>query len=251
MNRCKTMRSSTLFHLLVVGLLAFPVSGCRSAGSGRVSLKAKAAYGAAVRDAEVVEEEEIFRCLKPVLPGEKGLLWSGVPGRSSLLVVTWTSWEGYDDFIGREMPVTRPVWVTLAPELREFCRHYYPRNRKGLIRRLEQWLGLPPGVGKTRFVELWVEIEDLLRPCPDPEITDRECSLDFVPGEPVRDGYRRWFEEQKKGTYGTDGYPWTRLGYTYDWGSPTTLVGPSEYLIWPAAQVRIHSVSKLRSFCRR
>ena len=26
-------------------------------------------------------------------------------------------------------------------------------------------------------------------------------------------------------------YPWTRLGYTYDWGNPRNLVGLSEFVL--------------------
>ena len=238
-------------QILALALLLASSVGCRSTGPPTASADASARFRAAVEDARVATEREVFRGLKPVLPDEKGLLWNGRPGESSVLVVTWTQWGGYDAFVGREMPVTRPVWVTLAPELRELCRHYHPRRSRDLTRRLEQWLGLPPGNGKTRFVELWVAADDLLRPCPDPEITDRECSLDFPPASAAPEGYRRWFEEQKAGSYGEDGYPWTRLGYTYDWGSATTVVGASEYLIWPQASVRVHSVSKLRAFCRR
>jgi hypothetical protein len=46
-------------------------------------------------------------------------------------------------------------------------------------------------------------------------------------------------------------YPWTTLGYTYDWGVKTSNVGASEYVIKPGATVFIKSVRKTRDFCQR
>ncbi|MCB1034358.1 MAG: hypothetical protein KDD47_11060 [Acidobacteria bacterium] len=208
------------------------------------------AYRQAVADAREARPEEIYRELKPVLAGERGLVWRGEPGESPILVLTWSSWDGYENALGRELTLTRPVWVTLMPELQELCRHTYPRGRKALTRRLERLLGLPPEAGYTRFAELWVDPSDLRRPCPDKEITDRQCSLAFPPSEPDDSDYRRWFESQQESTYGEDGYPWTRLGYTYDWGNPLTEVGLSEYLVWTGATVEVRAVSSLRTFCR-
>lgn len=251
MNRKTSLLAARRLAGYTMALVLVPgfFGACSSTGGGKIPPEVAAAYRAAVRDAEIATEEDIHRALRPIAAGERGLIWQSTPGESPVLVVTWTDWDGYDAFVGKEMSLSRPVWVTLVPELQELCRHYHPRRRKLLTRRLEQWLGLPPGDGKTRFVELWVDPTDLLRPCPDPEITDQECALEFPEGDALPLEYRRWFEEQKASTYGPEGYPWTRLGYTYDWGSRTTIVGASEYLIWSPAKVQVHSVGKLRSYC--
>ena len=38
-------------------------------------------------------------------------------------------------------------------------------------------------------------------------------------------------------------YPWTRLGYTYDWGDSTTHVGLSEFILEQNATVMVKSVT--------
>jgi hypothetical protein len=160
------------------------------------------------------------------------------------------------------MVLPQELWVTTVPELRNFCK------RAGLVPdnttiRLEQLLGLPPGAGKTKFVELWVKPKDLFRPSPDPEISDHEAGLDF----PVSDEfvkvdreYKRWFTCVgtntsskyclKEKSYGKDGYPWTRLGYTYDWGNPDNEIGLSEFVVRKGATVEIQSVWPTLDYCR-
>ena len=53
---------------------------------------------------------------------------------------------------------------------------------------------------------------------------------------------RNWFNRLKSESYGENGYPWTRLGYTYDWGNPKGEVGLSEFIIKSGATIKIHSV---------
>jgi len=49
-------------------------------------------------------------------------------------------------------------------------------------------------------------------------------------------------------TPGKTQYPWTALGYTYDWGS-RDFAGPSEYLGASEAPARIHSVTPTAKYC--
>lgn len=65
---------------------------------------------------------------------------------------------------------------------------------------------------------MWIDRDDVFRPCPDPETGDRACETAF----PVAGGmavapevkgvpdYLAWFEETYRGAYGEDGMPWTR-----------------------------------------
>ena len=55
--------------------------------------------------------------------------------------------------------------------------------------------------------------------------------------------YMSWFNNQKATSYGADGYPWTRLGYTYDWGNPEGPIGLSEFVIRAGATVGVDSVA--------
>jgi len=223
-------------------------------GSGDLN-KLKSAYVAAVADAKVAEFGEISRDLVPIVETNKNLVWRGKPGERELLVVTWTSWDGYDKMVGEKMVLTRDIWVTTVPELKNFSRD----NRLGrltpeaLTLRCEQLMGLPPNNGKDRFVEIWVSPDDLFRPSPDPEITDMEAELDFPTPRrliTISEKYILWFKDLKSKSYGDGGYPWTRLGYTYDWGNKSSEVGLSEFVVMEGAEVTINSVTKTADYCK-
>src|SRR5207244_300549 len=73
-------------------------------------------FADAVKDAAVADPSEISIRLTAITDQSPNLVWKGAaPGRKVLLV-TWTSWNGYDDKIGQSIPLGREVWVTAAPE---------------------------------------------------------------------------------------------------------------------------------------
>ena len=209
------------------------------------------AYRLAIKDAEVAEPTEISRNLVAIVPSNDRLLWKKDDQTAYVLVVTWTSWDGYDNRVGQSMKLAREVWVTVVPELQSFCQKR--KLRQNMVLRLEQLLGLPRGNGKTNFAELWVEPKDLFRPTPDPEISDHEAELDFpVSSEfvTVSQKHRDWFDGLKSKSYRDDGYPWTRLGYTYDWGDPENEVGLSEFVVQAGATVMVNAVFTTSDYCK-
>jgi len=208
------------------------------------------AYSNAIEDAKVAQQNEIYKNLVAIVPSNDSLRWEKKTG--DVLVVTWTSWNGYDDHIGKSVELSRPVWVTVVPEIQTFCR------RQAVLAahiplRLEQLLGLPPGNGKTKFVEMWVSPKDLFRPSPDPEISDHEAELDFPESSryvTVSQSHRKWINDLIQTSYGPDGYPWTRLGYTYDWGNPDNEIGLSEFVIRSGATVTVKTVTDTLGYCQ-
>jgi len=200
------------------------------------------AYLHAIEDARTAEEDEISSDLVAITGNNGHLLRSN--GR--ILVVTWTSWDGYLGHEGKAISTSVDVWVTVAPQLREFISNNGVSGA-GCPLRIEQLIGLPPSNGKKWFVELWVKPENLFRPSPDPEITDGIAELDFPPN--VSEDHIVWFNRLRETSYGEDGYPWTRLGYTYDWGSPDTEIGLSEFVIRTGSEVVVHSVLSTQEYC--
>ncbi len=185
------------------------------------------AFRAAVVDASVAEPDEIYDQLIAITPDNTELVWN--EDGSKVLVATWTSWNGYDAEIGKEMVLTRETWVTTVPEFQTFCQIYPAQAETPLVLRLEQLLGLPPHNGKTKIVEMWVPVDGLFRPSPDPEITDQVAELE-LPDASAFDSqadyefHRDWYNLQNSLSYDpVNGYPWTRLGYSYDWGNPTSV----------------------------
>lgn len=210
-------------------------------------------YAAALQDAKVAEPSEIVTTLTAITPDNPELNWQN----DRVLVVTWTSWNGYDNLVGQETKLGREVWVTATPQLQTFCQSYSATPTVPLTLRLEQLLGLPANNGKTRFVQMWVNPADMLRPSPDGEVDDTAAELEMpgperFPSQQDYEFHRDWFNLQMSLQAYDDpskGYPWTRLGYTYDWGNPESEVGLSEFVVAAGSTVAIEQVAKLDGYC--
>jgi len=136
-------------------------------------------------------------------------------------------------------------------------------------RRVVQLLGLNPVLPYEILLEMWVPTNALFRPSPDPEPWDHEAQLlvkrpdgtwafpaDRSPFLKLDDSvlfkegkypkvdtnlplpYRKWFSDRLGNVYDHSsanpadwGYPFTQLGYTYDWGDPDDHVGLSELIV--------------------
>lgn len=206
------------------------------------------AYKNAVEDASEATPSEISVQLTPITDYNKDLKTND---KGQILVVTWTNWNGYDKEVGNDMTLSREVWVTAAPQLQNFSEGLRLDSAK-MVLRLEQLLGLPPHTGKNRFVEMWVNPSDLFRPCPDPEIIDGTCDLTFPSSSyiVIAEEHQKWIKDLQASSYGENGYPWTQLGYTYDWGNPKSHVGLSEFVIKAKSTVNIKGVSDVYEYCK-
>ena len=157
------------------------------------------------------------------------------------------SHKGFGEFT--KAPV---IWVTLAPQLQAFCQST-GLTGEALQRRLKQYLGLDPTKPRTDVVELWVEKDDLFRPCPDPETNDDRCSLNVEGQSKVKniDNYKAFYDGMVKSQ--PDSAPWTRLGYTYDYGVPGEAkrdhFGASEFIITANALYRFERAAPVDFYC--
>ena len=111
--------------------------------------------------------------------------------------------------------------------------------------RLKQLLGLPPNAIYSYFVEFWVKPEDLFRPCPDNEITDNQCDVCFP--QNTEASYKNWINENRVSRYYgckiDEKYPWTQLGYTYDWNPRNkSHVGLSEFVIGANKNIVVNAI---------
>ena len=205
-------------------------------------------YWRAVQDAAVIEPHEVSDHLDAVVPGTPGQVWREWPlgsGRQQVKVATWAP-GGFEVKVG-ELQNDRFTWVTLCPKVRDFCRDS-GLTGNALDMRLRQRLGLPPNDAKTRFIEYWVYPEDLFRPA-------AVTSIDTTTVGPTAPrGYVNPHADmllsQAEGSYTLPtpvGYPWTRLGYTYDWGyggtGPEEEMGDSEFVIRSGCTIWVDSVT--------
>ncbi len=237
-------------------LLPAMIAGILVPGGARGDLWAD--YTAAVVDAmREGDPSAIYRELAPIVPYNDDLIWRDreSPARRVLMVTWGGDWylQNYkpgDDFT---VHPDHLVWVTASGELKSWLRRN-PAAYGNLNLRLEQLYGMPPGRNLSVFIEFWVRPGQMFRPSPDPEISDREAELDF-PDSPyftIDTDYRTWFNNLKATTYdggSVNGYPWTRLGYTYDWGDPENKFGLSEFIIRGDETVEIHSMTSTATYC--
>jgi len=143
--------------------------------------------------------------------------------------------------------------VTLVPEVRDSCLTF----TGDVTLRLEQLLGLPPGAGYDRVAEMRVSVADIFRPAADPATnTTRpcpdsvagDCGTSFPPG--VSPEHVRWIADGTLTLWRLpQGYPWTRLGYTYNWHPGSPRYGASEYVVRAGAQVEVLSVQPTAAYC--
>jgi hypothetical protein len=196
-------------------------------------------YELACDDAAFAEQIEIWDSLTIIRADNNQLIRNG----EYILVTTLTKYP--ESYIGKDtiMNDWGVVWVSVVPEMqREFSTMEFVSD-SALKLRANQMLGLPHNVDYTHFAEIWVKPDDLFRPAPDNEITDSTVFLKFPPGTDME--YKYWFNETFKASfYPKEGprYPWTRLGYTYDWNPESDEIGISEFVIRENSQIIVRGV---------
>ncbi|MFC1461576.1 FG-GAP repeat domain-containing protein [Verrucomicrobiota bacterium] len=201
-------------------------------------------YSNAMVDASTALPGEICRELVAITPDNTNLVWktNSITGTKEVKLASFMSYSTATSYYhtGETTSLKYAVsWITTVPDLRDFCRDYTGTN---LCLRLKKLLGIPATSGHDTIVEYWVDPAYLVRPSPDPQITDCEAELYFGTNalySTVSTNYVNWFQSNiVAADYGmTNGVwggavPWTRLGYTYDWAFPTNnVIGLSEFII--------------------
>lgn len=257
----RTMRLIKRSIVVIVGVFV----ALTSPASGAVPFDHKH-FVAAIRSASVPTPADIDTHLFALADSNPLLVWRPGSDRQQLavaIVMTLKTYESYYASGSGTTPSSRPVvWVTLAPQLESWCRqlarrlaHTAPRHSPALAqrvrRRVIQRLGLSPTTPYEKVVELWVDRANLFRPCPDPGVSDHRCSFQMQ-GTPHVKGiadYPVFFASLFVGSYNLDGAPWTRLGYTYDWGGRNRF-GESEFMLTTNTRYAVRSAASIPAYCR-
>lgn len=168
------------------------------------------------------------------------------------LVVAWSNPSYYKPGTNT---LTYPAWVTPVPQVQQICSS---QPAGGSVAALEELLGLRPGDGPGRaFITMRVKSRDLFRPCPDTSIDTKSCPMELASAPPPGVSVQQWqqdlifvLEQMLKSYKKADGYPFTRLGYTYNW-NPTapSPVGASEYVLRKGAKVVVESTIENTVYC--
>ena len=155
--------------------------------------------------------------------------------------VTWTRSSRVPILQGKSSTdkheADRDIWVTDAASLKKFCQDFvrlHQGDELALSLRLKQRLGLPPSAAYDSFVELLVDPAKpggMFRPCGDPSapLDGSTCALpknfpresdvwDEKPHTGRNAELEAWTLRKYYSSYASvNPYPWTELGYTFDW----------------------------------
>ena len=238
-------------------LRSFPTESPAYRGNAPAVQTTDSAFLAAVVDAEKAEPSEVSRTLTRI-HGNPHLVDTMIGGKWHLLVVCWDSRPDMFPDQG-DFETDHSVWVTLAPQLRDRCRTYQTlfERTEATTSRLEQLLGMAPDGPERHFLELWVQPDNLFRPCPDSETDDTRCELQFPPN--TTSDHREWFTDLLEAGFppasdarhnGAEQKIWTRLGYTYDWNPENSShIGLSEFVIHRDVHVWVRRKVSTEEFC--
>lgn len=183
-------------------------------------------YLSAVEDAKRAEENEILPLV--TLTSDSDMVTWNDDGTKVLLL----SWHKYPEsyIAGESFTCTYgEIWTFTDKEILS----WYDENSEGITDwelRLEQLIGLPAGAEYTHVSAFWVDLDELIRPAYQTDVT-KQMTANLLDGSSLGE-YKEWFDGNAEYSYSDETpYPWTRLGYTYDWADNGREYGLSEFLI--------------------
>lgn len=198
-------------------------------------------YMVSVIDAHEAEEDEIMPLVS--LDNTSDMVTWNEKGQVLLL-----SWHSYpESYIPGEQFTCKygEMWTFTDKE----ALLWYDKNGETVTDwelRFEQLLGLPATDSKTHVSAFWVDPEELIRPAYQTDIV-KQVSPDVLDGSALGE-HKEWFDGNAEYSYVTSAYPWTRLGYTYDWMVDENEYGLTEFIILPNSVIDVEWTKSFDEF---
>ncbi len=226
------------------------LSSCKTA---QITGSTHLLYSHAIEDAMYPEDKKIDTNLLAITSINQNLKRKTINDTQYILVVSWSAQKFKYPDSGMYNTMTEETWVTVVPELFQTMKK---SKEKNINLRLQQLLGLPPTEPPYQvFIEFWVKPTDLFRPCPDKEVTDKTCNLCFSKQDSLDKNHIQWITNKRLFNYNCDGlykhYPWTALGYTYDWNPKNkSHRGLSEFVVNKYSIIYVNRIIKTDEYLR-
>jgi len=241
------------------------------------------AYRQAIIDSTVATPEEVVTDLLVPTPADARTKWRTIEGEQYLLVGLLRREPFANVKVGDRFSLSGDRWVSVPGQLDQACANYRcsAQSTSRLDQTLKQINGLPPDADYRYVVRFWIKATDLFRPCTDPRVSSASCPEEVtsasatapVPTTLGTTNLASFLWQQTNyawrmpdrfqprtavscakvwTTQNCYGFPWTRLGYTYDW-SPKSKddVGLTEFVAVSGATAYLEAVGSQREFFPR
>ncbi len=224
-------------------LIQCKLAGLPSPPDGR-KLDNDALYEIAVRDAVFADEDEIMPLVNITRDDDK-VIWNG---DKVLMGLVHKYPDNYPD--GEDVTlIWGDVWVFSAGEMYQWINS----NSSGVNDwqvRLEQLLGLPEWKKYTSVTTIWVDADLLHRPANIAGPTSAmELTYQPTGDETFDTQFKSWYDSIILWSYFNETkYPWTRLGYTFDWADNGREYGLSEFVVFSGATVSVDHTCTIDDF---
>lgn len=202
-------------------------------------------YAMAVKDAAIAEEDEI----KPLVSLTKNdplVTWDD---QGRVLLCTWHS---YPDSYPEGETVTAQwgyIWTFTDKEIATHAGELM--ESEDAVMRLRQLISINPDKTHSTVTGLWVNPSDVIRPAYQSDAAEGSMRVAFQTGEELDESFKGWFDQNILDSYYYGNYPWTRLGYTYDWADNGKEYGMTEFLIKKGAQAEVAFTETTAEFLQR
>ena len=207
-------------------------------------------YAAAVKSAKDLSSDDIH----PLVLIDGGSDLATLSGdNSQVILVTWhNNPDAFKD--GQNITHTdKVIWAFTDKEFVKWFRENHEKVDNWDVR-LKQVIGMPPETKNNYFTVFWANVNDVFRPAYYPEINSGYMNTAFSNTLEEDDSenamwFKDWFKKTNATIYSQNGgYPWTRLGYTYDWGNPDSKYGLSEFIVKEGAQIEVKFTRNNKAF---
>lgn len=251
-----TLRSNLLRGIVCLFLLGGAAACSKNDDPVTPAQDLNALYANSIKDAMTADSTEIIDTLWAITPTNTRLQWKTINGKQYVLMATFMRFpSSYPQ--GDSITTSWGESFLFAPAQMKAKLSGMPAGTDTILR-ICQVLGLPPVNPKTNthIAQMWVQPSQLYRPAGNPDITTTTTGAVLVPG--VSNDYLTWFNDYILFAYfhtltsATDyHYPWTRLGYTYDWAPGAKEVGMSEFVMKAGSGAWVEKTTTAQAFFRQ
>ena len=209
-------------------------------------------YAEAVKKAKNLTADDIY----PLVSIEGSSDMASLSGdNSQVILVTWHN--APDEFKdGQTISHTdKVIWAFTDKEFLSWFRENHEKVDNWDLR-LKQLIGMSPETNNNYFTVFWANVSDVFRPAYYPEINSGLMNTTFSNSfeEDMSENamwFKNWFDKTSATIYSRDGgHPWTRLGYTYDWGNPDRKYGLSEFIVKEGAPIEVKFTRNNKAFLK-